>query len=158
MQKKFLDIKKQKNNALKEVQVVIQSMEEAELEIHALQTGQIILSHKEDCSMEGMLCTGEILGGMCSFNVRIYICELKTEQYDYLEKKWTPLDLSYDFFKSCYTDTVITELDIQLTNNMTGDILPIRICALKLCFEDGKELDYSDKISVFVLNNLAKAA
>ena len=158
MHKKFLSIKKQKNNFLKEVRVVIQSLEEAELEIHALQTGQIILSHKEGFSMERMLCNREISGCMCSFDVQIYICELETEQYDCLEKKWTPLDLSYDFFKSCYTDTVITELDIQLTNNMTGDILPIRICALKLCFEDGKELDYSDKISVFVLNNLAKAA
>lgn len=158
MQKKFLNIKKQKNNFLKEVQVVIQSMEEVELEIHALQTGQIILSHKEDFSMEGMLCTRKILGSMRFSDVRIYICELETEQYEYVEKKWIPLELSYDFLKSCYEDTVIIELDIQLTNNMTGDILPIRICALKLCFEDGKELDYSDKISVFVLNNLVEAA
>ena len=67
-----------KNNFLKEVQVVIQSMEEVELEIHALQTGQIILSHKEDFSMEGMLCTRKILGSMRFSDVRIYICELQT--------------------------------------------------------------------------------
>ena len=158
MQKRFLNIKKQRNNFLKEIQVDIQSMEDVTIETHTLQTGQIILSHKEDFLMEGMLSTGKISDNICSFDVRIYMCELKTEQYKCSEKKWIPLELSYDFLKSCYADTVITELDIQLINNITGDFLPIRVCVLKLYFEDGKELDYSDKISVFVLKNLAEAA
>lgn len=158
MQKEGSAIEKLENNFLKEVQVVVQSMVEAALGIYTLMTGHITLSADGDVSMEAMYCTGEILENMSYGGARLHMGELEAERYECMAKKWEPFDLTYDFLTSCYENTVITECEIHLTNSMTGDILPIQICALKLCFEDGRELDYSDKVSVFVLKNLAEAA
>lgn len=158
MQKEGLVIADQKNNFLKEVQVEIETMEETALGIYQLLTGHITLSAEEDVNMEGMSCTGEILDDMSCKNARIYICKIEAERYENMDKKWMPLNLTYDFLKASYMDTVITEFDIQLINTITGNIMPFQICTFKLCFESGKELDYSDKISVFVLNDLAEVA
>ncbi|MEH2959566.1 hypothetical protein [Candidatus Merdisoma sp. JLR.KK006] len=146
-------------STLKEMCLIVQAADaEADMGQYALETGNIVLSMPEEVSMEAMRCIGTIIPGKKPAHVALCLQEFVAEApklyADGPEKK----DLTYGFFAARHADTVISECAVYFPHTSTEEYLPIRILSVIMIFEDGRELDYSDKISSYVIDCLAKAA
>lgn len=146
-------------NALKEMCLIVQVMdEEANMKQYSLETGTIVLSMPEEVSMEAMLCTGTVIPGKKPVHIVLRLQEFIVEAPELYDDVLEETDLTYGFFAARHADTVISECAVYFPHSASEEYLPIRILSAKMIFEDGRELDYSDKISVYVIDSLAKTA
>lgn len=146
-------------SALKEMCLIVQVMGEGtDMEQYSLETGNIVLSVPEEISMEAMLCMGTVIPDKKPVHIVLCLQEFIVEAPERYADDFEKTDLTYDFFAARHADTVISECEIYFPRTSSEEYLPIRILSAKMIFEDGRELDYSDKISVYVIDNLAKTA
>ena len=70
----------------------------------------------------------------------------------------TPDDFTYKFFQAHKSSTYVTEVytEAYLGNNKIS--LPLTLTKMHLYFSNGLVLDYTDRISVFALKELAEVA
>ena len=77
---------------------------------------------------------------------------------EYKELGLSPSDLNYDFFAKHYHDTYLAEIYTEFVYTNPKEIyLPLTLKSVSLLFQDGRTLDYSDRISVFAQKQLATA-
>lgn len=79
---------------------------------------------------------------------------------EYRELGLTPSALDYDFFADRYSDTYLTEVYTEYfyTDTPKESYLPLTLKSACLLFQDGRVLDYSERISVFAQKQLAEVA
>lgn len=63
--------------------------------------------------------------------------------------------LDYNFFRSRFRATVVTDIQAEIFNFKDKNIIPFEVKKLELTFSNGKKLDYTGKISVMSLDRLA---
>lgn len=63
--------------------------------------------------------------------------------------------LDYHYFKSRLSQTVVTEVQAELFDFRRRKDVPFRVKKLEFVFGNGKKVDYTDKVSVWSLNQLA---
>lgn len=159
MQKKGKGESTKPKGILSELQMVVQLVDaKVDLKQYSMHTGGIAFSMPEEVYTEGMECTGDIMPEEMPACVFIRMRELETVRNLRKKGKKKRIEPTYDFLAAHYNDTVISECEIDFSHIHTEEYLPIRIISAKICFDDGRELDYTDKISVFVMDNLASAA
>ena len=105
-----------------------------------------------ECSVEGEA------GSILRLNAVIKDFEPQTFADEYWELGLTPDDLTYGFFAARHSDTYLTELYTEYFYTENEAYLPLTLKSACLLFQDGSALDYSDRISVFVLKQLAEVA
>ena len=84
--------------------------------------------------------------------------EPKTFEDEYKAMGLTAKELTYDYFASLKDRTVVTEVFTEFIRCKTNYYIPLTLKSFQLHFADGSYLDYSDRISIFALAELAKAA
>jgi len=84
--------------------------------------------------------------------------EPKTFEDEYKVMGLTAKDLNYDYFASQKDTTVVTEIFTEFILCKTNRYIPVTLKSVQLHFADGSFLDYSDRISVFALAELAEVA
>ena len=77
---------------------------------------------------------------------------------EYLAAGLSPSDLTYDFFAARLPKTYLTEIYTEYTFCTTEAMAPLTLKSVQLLFQDGSFLDYSERISVFALKELAEVA
>ena len=63
--------------------------------------------------------------------------------------------LDYNFFRSRLPKTVITEVKAELLDFRLRKTIPFSVKKLEFAFGNGKKVDYTDKVSVLSLDQLA---
>lgn len=63
--------------------------------------------------------------------------------------------LDYNYFRSRLSKTVITEVNAELLDFRLKKTIPFSVKKLELSFGNGKRVDYTDKVSVLSLDQLA---
>ena len=81
-----------------------------------------------------------------------------TFEDEYRKLGLTAKDLNYDLFASLLPSTYVTEVYTEYVNRSPEFYFPVTLKSIQLHFADGSFLDYSDRISVFALAELAKVA
>ena len=84
--------------------------------------------------------------------------EPQTFEDEYAKMGLTAKDLTYDFFASIFAKTYVTEVFSEYYTSHPERHIPITLKSMQLHFADGSFLDYSDRISVFALAELAEVA
>lgn len=82
--------------------------------------------------------------------------EPHTYEDDYARLGLTANDLTYDYFADLLTDTYVTEVYTEYVSCSSEHYLPVTLKSIQLHFTDGHFLDYSSRISVFALAQLAE--
>lgn len=77
---------------------------------------------------------------------------------EYQKLGFTAKDLTYDFFASSFESTYVTEVYTEYLYRQPEVYIPVTLKSIQLHFADGSFLDYSDRISVFALAELAEVA
>ena len=78
---------------------------------------------------------------------------------EYKELGLSVSDLNYDYFAARLSDTYLAEVYTEYFYNVPKEIhLPLTLKSACLLFQDGRTLDYSDRISVFAQKQLAEVA
>lgn len=79
---------------------------------------------------------------------------------EYRELGLSPADLNYDYFAARLSDTYLAEVytEYLYTDTPKEIYLPLTLKSACLLFQDGRTLDYSDRISVFAQKQLAEVA
>ena len=119
------------------------TMEDSELELH--------LDFNETS-----FTTGE--DSIVTFTTTLRRFEPRTFLEEYLAAGLSPSDLTYDFFAARLHETYLTEVYTEYIFCTTEAMAPLTLKSVQLLFQDGSFLDYSDRISVFALNELAEVA
>lgn len=146
-------------STLKEMRLIVQVMNAGvDMEQYSLETGNIVMSMPGEVSIEAMLCTGTVIPDKKSVRIALCMQEFIAEVPELYADGHEKADLTYGFFAAHHADTIISECAIYFPHTTSEEYLPIRILSVKMVFEDGRELDYSDKISVHVIDSLAKSA
>ena len=120
-------------------------MEDSELELH--------LDFNET---QTSFTTGE--DSIVTFTTTLRRFEPRTFLEEYLAAGLSPSDLTYDFFAARLHETYLTEVYTEYIFCTTEAMAPLTLKSVQLLFQDGSFLDYSDRISVFALNELAEVA
>lgn len=81
-----------------------------------------------------------------------------TFEDEYRKLGLTARDLNYDLFASMLPSTYITEVYTEYVNRSPEFYFPVTLKSIQLHFADGSFLDYSDRITIFALAELAKMA
>lgn len=63
--------------------------------------------------------------------------------------------LDYNYFRSRLSRTVITEVKAELLDFRRRKIIPFTVRKLEFAFGNGKKVDYTDRVSIFSLDQLA---
>lgn len=84
--------------------------------------------------------------------------EPRTFEEKYQKLGLTGKDFTYDFFASRLESTYITEVYTEYLTSSPETYLPVTLKSIQLHFADGSFLDYSDRISIFALAELAEVA
>ena len=84
--------------------------------------------------------------------------EPRTFEDEYQKLGFSAKDLTYDFFASRLASTYVTEVYTEYLTRQPEVYLPVTLKSIQLHFADGSFLDYSDRISVFALAELAEVA
>lgn len=159
MQRKRKEVNAKPKGILSEVQLVVQLVEaDVDLMQYSMQPYGIILSMPEEVYAESMECMGVIMPEEMPSCLLIRMREFKTMQNSNHKGKKKRIELTYDFLATHYNDTIISGCEIHFWNIHTKEHLPIRIISAKICFDDGRMLDYTDKITIFVMDDLISAA
>lgn len=96
--------------------------------------------------------------GIVTFTTSLCCFEPGTFLEEYLAAGLSPSDLTYDFFAARLQDTYLTEVYTECVYCMDEVPIPLTLKSAQLLFQDGHFLDYSERISVFALKELAEAA
>lgn len=142
-------------SVLKEMRIMVQVVDaNADMKQYSLDTGNIILSTPKEISIEAMRYTGTVIPDKKPAHIALCLRDFIAEapEAGILEKEY----LTHGFFAAHFADTVISECAIYFLHTVSEEYLPIRILSAKMIFEDDRELDYSDKISAYVMDSLAK--
>ena len=67
-------------------------------------------------------------------------------------------DFTYDYFLKLKDHVCVTEVYTEFSSNRTKQFLPLTLKSMKLYFTNDRVIDYSDRISVFALAELAEVA
>ena len=67
-------------------------------------------------------------------------------------------DFTYEFFRSQRDSTYVTEIYTEILHAGKKISLPLTLKKMHLYFSNGLILDYTDRISIFALNELAEVA
>lgn len=97
-------------------------------------------------------------GSIIRLNVLIKDFEPQVFMDEYRGLGLAPSDLTYDFFAARHSDTYLTEVYTEYFYTKNEIYLPLTLKSACLLFKDGRSLDYSDRISVFALKQLAEVA
>lgn len=95
-------------------------------------------------------------------NAHVKLCtqltdfEPRTFNEDYIRQGITAQDLNYCFFADRLYDTYVTEVYTEYYSGTPENYLPVTLKRIRLLFADGSFLDYSDRISIFALAELAE--
>lgn len=84
--------------------------------------------------------------------------EPRTFEEEYQRQGLSAKDLTYDFFASMLPSTYVTEVYTEYLYGSPEHYLPVTLKSIQLHFSDGSFLDYSDRISIFALADLAEVA
>lgn len=84
--------------------------------------------------------------------------EPRTFEDEYRKLGFTAKDLTYDFFASSFKSTYVTEVYTEYLYRHPEVYIPVTLKSIQLHFADGSFLDYSDRISIFALAELAEVA
>lgn len=84
--------------------------------------------------------------------------EPRTFEDEYQKLGFSAKDLTYDFFASGFASTYVTEVYTEYLYRQPEVYLPVTLKSIQLHFADGSFLDYSDRISIFALAELAEVA
>ena len=97
-------------------------------------------------------------GSIIRVNAEIKDFEPEVFMDEYKELGLSPSDLNYDFFAKYYHETYLAEIYTEFVYTTPKEIyLPLTLKSVSLLFQDGRTLDYSDRISVFAQKQLATA-
>ncbi len=99
-------------------------------------------------------------GSIVSVNAEIKDFEPEIFIDEYRERGLSPSDLNYDYYAARLSDTYLAEVytEYLYTDTPKEIYLPLTLKSACLLFQDGRALDYSDRISVFAQKNLAEVA
>ena len=98
-------------------------------------------------------------GSIIRVNAEIKDFEPEVFMDEYKELGLSPSDLNYDFFAKHYHDTYLAEIYTEFVYTNPKEIyLPLTLKSASLLFQDGRTLDYSDRICVFAQKQLAEVA
>lgn len=99
-------------------------------------------------------------GSIISVNALIKDFEPQVFMEEYQKLGLAPSALNFDFFAGHYSDTYLAEVYTEYfyTNVPKEIYLPLTLKSACLLFQDGRTLDYSDRISVFAQKQLAEVA
>ena len=61
----------------------------------------------------------------------------------------------YEVFEKRLRATIITDIQVEIFNFRQAKNVPFTVRKLEFVFENGKRLDYTNRISVFSLNQMA---
>lgn len=84
--------------------------------------------------------------------------EPRTFEDEYLKLGLKPSDLVYEYFANMMDKSYVTEVYTEYVSRDSNRYLPLTLKGIQLFFSNGKSLDYSDRISIFALADLAKVA
>lgn len=84
--------------------------------------------------------------------------EPRTFEEEYYKLWLNAKDLTYDFFASMLASTYVTEVYTEYLYGNPEHYLPVTLKSIQLHFSNGSFLDYSDRISIFALSDLAEVA
>lgn len=84
--------------------------------------------------------------------------EPRTFEDEYLKLGLKPSDLVYEYFADMMDKCYVTEVYTEYVSRDSNRYLPLTLKGIQLFFSNGKSLDYSDRISIFALADLAKVA
>lgn len=84
--------------------------------------------------------------------------EPRTFEEEYYKLGLNAKDLTYDFFASMLASTYVTEVYTEYLYGNPEHYLPVTLKSIQLHFSNGSFLDYSDRISIFALSDLAEVA
>lgn len=84
--------------------------------------------------------------------------EPRTFEEEYHKLGLSAKDLTYDFFASMLASTYVTEVYTEYLYSNPEHYLPVTLKSIQLHFSNGCFLDYSDRISIFALSDLAEVA
>ena len=97
-------------------------------------------------------------GSIIRLNALIKEFEPQVYMEEYQELGLTPSALDYTFFADRYSDTYLTEVYTEYFYIQSETYLPLTLKSACLLFQDGRALDYSERISVFAQKQLAEVA
>ena len=93
---------------------------------------------------------------------RFYIILKELNPYSFLQEYKlmgiSPNDFTYEFFRSQHASTYVTEVYTETLRADKKLPLPLTLKKMHLYFSNGLILDYTDRISIFALNELAEVA
>lgn len=93
---------------------------------------------------------------------RFYIILKELDPYsswwEYHKMGTSPSDFTYEFFRSQRDSTYVTEIYTEILHAGKKISLPLTLKKMHLYFSNGLILDYTDRISIFALNELAEVA
>lgn len=97
-------------------------------------------------------------GSIIRINAQIKDFEPQVFMEEYRKLGLAPATLNYDFFSERYSDTYLMEVYTEYFYIQNETYLPLSLKSVCLLFQDGRALDYSDRISVFAQKQLAEVA
>ena len=84
--------------------------------------------------------------------------EPRTFEDEYLKLGPKPNDFTYEYFADMMDKSYVTEVYTEYVSRDSNRYLPLTLKGIQLFFSNGKSLDYSDRISIFALAELAEVA
>lgn len=84
--------------------------------------------------------------------------EQLTFAHEYRKLGLSSKDLTYEYFADMLDKSYVTEIYTEYYSYEQNCYLPLTLKGIQLFFSNGKSLDYSDRISIFALADLAKVA
>lgn len=126
-----------------------------------LSVGTVTLLHSDELPLD-FKETHTAMDIASDSGTRFYVIlkDLNTEAFapEYRALGLSPEHFTYEFFRSRLHDTYVTEIYTEISNATNTLCLPLTLLRMHLYFSNGLVLDYSDRISIFALNELAEAA
>ena len=126
-----------------------------------LSVGTITLSSLHDLNLDfNSTCTSvrQLEDSYVELHTTLTEFEPRTFEEEYQKLGITATDLTYEFFASKLTSTYVTEVYTEYLTCHPETYLPVTLKSIQLHFADGRFLDYSDRISIFALAELAEVA
>lgn len=95
-----------------------------------------------------------------TLRLEVKVCELDEDTFadEYDELDLLPGQFTYDFFSSRQNTITISEVYTEFLHSGTECCIPLTLTKAVFLFSDGSALDFSGRIGVFALDQLAEAA
>ncbi len=149
-------------NEIKEMELVYESLIPVENPDDTfLSVGTITLSSDRDINLDfNTTYTSwmHLEDSFVEFHTLLTEFEPCTFSEEYEAMGFHASDMDYDFFASTLQDTYVTEVYTEYVVDRAKQYLPLTLKKVWLHFTDGRCLEYSDRISIFALAELAEVA